>query len=244
VFGPGWQPVNHAASPSGWLVRSPIDEVQTTPRVIRKRVEVLSEAELATLLGHLEGAPLYTPVLVAAYTGLRRAEVLGLRWADLDFNKGALAVTQQVEVISGKLHVKAPKTDNSRRIVTLPAGLVPELKAHRKRQAELRLQLGLSKDAKDLVFTEPTGQMVNPDVFSYRFTRAVTAAGLKHVTFHGLRHTHITHLLRAGVPARVVSGRAGHANTSMTLHTYAHLLDGDDEAAAALADDILRRTLK
>jgi integrase len=98
------------------------------------------------LLDHLRGHWLYMPVLIAAYTGLRRGEVLGLRWRDVDLLKGTLQVSQAVEVIGGELHITAPKTERSHRTLTLPAALVPEITRHRKERSSQRLKLGLGKD--------------------------------------------------------------------------------------------------
>jgi integrase len=123
-----------------------------------------------------------------------------------------------------------------------PRRLLEELKGYRKEHAELCLGLGLGKV--DLVFPHwPDGTLRNPSHFSKAFSREVAAAKLPHVTFHRLRHTHVTHLLRSGVPVHVVSARAGHANPTVTLNIYAHLLPGQQEGAAAIIDAALREAL-
>src|SRR5262249_2661045 len=139
-----------------------------------------------------------------------------------------------------KLTTKPPKTERSRRTIKLPTSLIPELVRHRKEQSAMRLKLGLGKDSADLVFTSPKGEMLDPNCFSEAFTREVAAAGVAPITFHGLRHTHISHLLRRGVPVHIVSARAGHAKASTTLDMYAHLLAGDDDQAAEQMDEMLR----
>lgn len=106
------------------LATSPIQDVQTKPKPKRKSIVILDEAELAALLDHLRGGPLYLPALVGAYTGLRRGEICGLRWRDLDLDKGTLRVSQQVQNIGGKLVLLVPKTDRSRRTIRLPASLL------------------------------------------------------------------------------------------------------------------------
>jgi integrase len=200
------------------LARSPIADIETAPKAKRRdKIEVLDEAELAALLDHLKGHWLYMPSLLAASTGLRRGEVLGLRWRDVDLEKGTLQVTQAVEVVGGKLGVKPPKTERSARTIKLPSPLVTELERHRKDQLEQRLKVGLG-GRPDLVFTSPLGNMLHPDSVSEAFVNKV--AEIKPITFHGLRHTHITLLLRSGVPVHVVSARAGHAKPSITLDTY------------------------
>lgn len=226
------------------LRTSPMEAVQTTPKVRREEIQVLDDKELATLLKHLKGRPIYMPVLVAASTGMRRGEVLALRWKDIDLERATLQVAQVVEQTKGGISLKEPKTDRSRRTIALPARLVAELRRHRKELAELRLRLGLGKDERDLAFPTWDGAMRSPRPFSKEFAREADAAGVGHVTFHGLRHTHITHLLRSGVPVHVVSARAGHANPAVTLNIYAHLLPGQQEGAAAIVDSALNAALQ
>ena len=182
--------------------------------------------------------------MTAAFTGMRRGEVLALRWKDIDFDRSTLQVAQVVEETKAGLAIKEPKTDRSRRTITLPARLVQELRLHRKEQLEHRLKLGLGKDERDLVFPIWNGDLRIPVNFTREFARAVATAGIPHVTFHGLRHTHITHLLRSGVPVHVVSARAGHATPSITLNIYAHMLPGQQEGAAAVVDLALRAALE
>jgi integrase len=225
--------------------QSPLGDIQTKPSKAKaKKAEILDDAELAKLIEHLRGNWLHMPTLLAANSGLRRGEVLGLRWKDIDFGNCTLTVAQSAEIVGGKLIMAKPKTDRSRRTITLPASLLPELTRHRKEQSAMRLKLGLGKDRDDLVFTNPLGKAIDPNVLSVSFARAVAAAGVKRINFHGLRHGHVTHLLRRGVPVHVVSARAGHARPSITLDTYAHLLVGDDDKAAKVADEIMQSILK
>ena len=125
-------------------------------------------------------------------------EVLGLRWRDINLDAATLQVAQVVELTKAGLNLKEPKTDRSRRTIALPARLVQELRAHKRQQAELRLKLGLGRDERDLVFPAWNWEIRNPGHFTKEFSREVAAAKLPRVTFHGLRHTHITHLLRSG----------------------------------------------
>ena len=224
------------------LAMSPIGDVQTKPRPKRQEIVILDEEELAALLDHLKGSYLHLPALLSAYTGLRRGEICGLRWRDLDFAKRALRVAQQVQNIGGELVTLTPKTETSRRVIRVPETVMAALQENRAKQSALRLQLGLGKDALGLVFTDALARRLDPDAFSKTFT--ASAAVIKPVTFHALRHTHLTHLLREGVPVHIVASRAGHANANITLSTYAHLLGGDDDRAAAQAEAMLRRRLK
>ncbi len=220
---------------------TPMAAVQTTPKVPRPKIQVLDNAELAALFAHLRSRPLYMPVVLAASTGMRRGEVLGLHWQDVSLDAATLQVAQVVELVGGKVSLKEPKTERSRRTIALPERLVQELRSYRKEQWEHCLKLGVGK--LELVFPTWAGELRNPSHFTKAFSREVIAAKLPHVTFHGLRHTHITHLLRSGVPVHVVSERAGHANPTVTLNTYAHLLKGQQEGAAAEWNKTLQQAL-
>jgi integrase len=208
----------------------------------RDKIEVLTEAELAALLEYLKGHWLYMPTLLAASTGLRRGEVLGLRWQDVDFKNSTLQVTQAVELVGGKIAIKPPKTERSARTIKIPSSPAAELERHRKEQLEQRLKVGLGGRS-ELVLTTPLGETVNPDWLTEAFVKRVASTGLKPITFHGLRHTHITLLLKGGVPVHIVSARAGHSRPSITLDTYCHLLGGEDNDAEREAEAILQRVL-
>ena len=108
---------------------------------------------------------------------------------------------------------------------------------------EQRLKLGLGGKP-ELVFASPLGDMIRLDTFTRAFADKVAELDIKQITFHGLRHTHITHLLKSGVPVHVVSARAGHAKASTTLDTYSHLLGDEDAGAANKAEEMLQRVLK
>ena len=207
------------------IARNPIADIETTPKAKRRdEIVVLDEPELGALLGHW----LYLPALVASATGMRRGEVLGLRWQDVDMAKGTFQLVQQVKKFRGEIVIDALKTKRSRRTIKVP--VIAELERHRKEQLEQRLKLGIG-GRPELVFTSMLGQPLDPEQFSDAFT-AKAAQVKPGLTFHCLRHTHITLLLRSGVPVHIVSARAGHAKPSITLDAYCHLLGGEDNDAA------------
>jgi integrase len=175
---------------------------------------------------------------------MRRGEVLALRWADINFDAGTLKVAQVIEQTRNAISLKEPKTDRSRRTISLGPELVQLLRSHRREQAEWRLKHGLGKDPQDLVFPDWNGSLRDARVFTKQFSREVKEAGLPHVTFHGLRHTHLSHLLRKGIPVHVVSERAGHANATITWGVYAHTLPGDQDDAVKIADEALKAALQ
>jgi integrase len=187
-----------------------------------------------------EGTLLHLPVLVAVTTGLRRGELLGLRWSDLDLKAGTLTVNQSIERIKGKVAFKAPKTNKSRRSITLPAVTVQALQEYRAAQAEERLKLGLGRDPRGLVFTRADGEPQDADSLTKAFGRLVVATKVTSITLHGLRHTHISHLPMDGVHVKVVSERAGHANVNITLSVYAAYIPNMQADAALRVDAWLR----
>ena len=194
--------------------------------------------ELRTFLASVADDPQQPMWRLAAQTGLRRGELLGLRWDDLDLDGARLSVKQQLGrvrrtepdgAITEAWDLTAPKTKRSRRSISLDAGTVAQLKIHRAKQ-ELTMLPGLP--APKLVFGRPDGHWYDPDAVSDQFIRAVRRAGLKRIRLHDLRHTHATLLLAAAVNVKVVSERLGHASAAFTMDRYAHVLPSMQEEAA------------
>lgn len=192
-----------------------------------------SAAELRAFLQHIEGDYYAPPLFLAGATGMRRGEVLGLRWTNLDLAAGRIAVRQSLVALHGELIFSPPKTARGRRNVALDERTVAVLRAHRKAVLEDRMILGRgTPDAEALVFTAPDGSPVNPESFSDHFTRLAKAAGLPLIRFHDLRHSHATLALQAGVHPKVVSERLGHSTVAFTLDVYSHSIPAMQEDAA------------
>ena len=232
------QALSHAVR-LGVLLKNPAAQVKP-PRPEQREIRILSKDEIYLLLRAAEGTALYMPVLVAVTTGLRRGELLGLRWSDLDLKAGTVTVNQSLERIKGKVTFKAPKTKTSRRSVTLPAVTVQALQEYRGAQAEERLKLGLGRDPRGLVFTRADAESLDADSLTKAFGRLVATTKVTPITFHGLRHTHISHLLMDGVHVKVVSERAGHANVNITLSVYVAYVPSMQADAALRVDAWLR----
>jgi integrase len=222
------------ASKWGAIARN-VATMVDAPRVKAHEIEVLSASEVQTVLERLRGSPLYTIASVLLATGLRRGEVLALRWQDVDLDRGALRVERALEETTrGGLQVKAPKTKRSKRTVTLPPSTVAVLREHRKDQQEQRLALGLGRLPDDApVFSDWDGSLRSPNAVSKSWRAAMRAAGLT-ATLHSLRHTHASTLITEGVDILTVSRRLGHASAMLTLTTYGHLLRNDDRSAAVM----------
>ena len=201
-----------------------------------------SPEELRTFLTTTADEPVYGPLFrVAALSGLRRGEVCGLLWSDVDLDAGRLEVRHQLLVVrtpgatnGGLMFSEVTKTDKGRRTVDLDAGTVAVLKAHKRRQAQDRLAMGAGWQAdRPYVFTEADGRPVDPESVAQVFARRVLRSGLPRIRFHDLRHSHCSHLIEAGESPLLVSRRLGHASPAFTLSRYGHLFpEAGSEAAS------------
>jgi integrase len=217
------------------LVARNVAEVVTSPKVKVDEVEILTAEEIASMLASLSGSRLHPIASLALATGMRRGELLALRWQDVDLDKASIKVERSLEQTRGGLRFKCPKTKHSRRTISLPPSAVAMLGQHRKEQLELRLQLGMGKpDADALVFPNHDGAAISPNCFSVLWGKAVPQ-----VTFHALRHSHASALIAGGVDVVTVSRRLGHSSPTITLSVYAHLFSETDTKAAAAIEKIL-----
>jgi integrase len=204
-----------------------------SPRATRSPVfPVWSPAELARFLESAKGDPRYVAFHLAAATGLRRGELLGLRWCDIDEAAGELHVVQAVVEVDHQAQISPPKTERSRRLVALDSKTCELLARHRAAVAARLTNL----DDHSLVFSSNRGDPIHPALFSYYFQRRVKLAGVRRIRLHDLRHTHATHALQAGIHPKVVSERLGHSTITITLDTYSHVLPSmQRDAAEAVA---------
>jgi integrase len=171
-----------------------------------------------------------------ASTGCRRGEALGLRWSDLDLDGKRASLVQSVQKVAGQVIIGEVKTAASRRRIALDDATVDMLKAQRKRQAEQRLAVGPAWHDRDLVFTGPTGEPLHPETVTRQFASTIARLGLPKITLHGLRHTWASLALAAGIHAKVVQERLGHANVGITLNIYSHVAPVmHDDAAEQVA---------
>jgi integrase len=160
---------------------------------------------------------------------MRRGELLGLKWSDVDLESGCVSVRRQLLREGGRLRFGPPKTRSGRRSICLDAGTVAALVAHRQQQASGHHLIG---GTLDLVFRRADGSPHDPDVISHQFQRFMSRSELRRIRLHDLRHTHATVSLQAEVHPKVVQERLGHASVKLTLDTYAHVLPPMHRAAA------------
>lgn len=202
------------------------------PRAPRPELRVPDAATVARLLEAARGTRLEVPLVLACSCGLRRGEVLGLRWPDVDLEAGRLRVTASLQKVGGRLELLPPKTDRGRRTVALPPATVAVLRRHRKEQATRRLLLGEGWSDRGFVVDRGDGEPIPPDGLSRDFHRLARRLGLPGLRLHDLRHSFATTLLEAGVHPKVVSEALGHSSVAFTMDTYQHLLPTMQEQAA------------
>lgn len=211
----------------------------TPPRIERREFRVLSPEEAAQLLRTALDDPLYALYALALTCGLRQAELLGLRWADMDLSASVLAVRQQVYRLKGGWVFTTPKTKAGRRTVALSGMAVEALRERRLAQNKQRLQADAWED-NDLVFANELGRPIEKgNLLRRSFQPLLKRAGLPHLRFHDLRHTAASLMLAEGIHPKVVQERLGHANISTTLDTYSHVLPGLQADAAERMDRLL-----
>ena len=225
------------------LARNPADAVEP-PQPSKKEMLALDEGQTSKLLDAARSNRLLQPaVLLAATTGLRRGEVLALRWRDIDFESASLAVRRSLSQTKAGLSYKEPKTIKGRRTVALPGLLIEALRRHRAEQARARLMLGPAYEDNDLVCCRVDGKPFQPSSVTHEFIMLSRDCGLPNIHFHTLRHSHATLLLRRGVHPKIVSERLGHSTIGITLDVYSHVLPGMQEEAARQVDVALRSAI-
>jgi integrase len=170
---------------------------------------------------------------------MRRGELLALQWSEVDLDRAVLRVERSIEETKAGLRIKPPKTKSGRRNIGLASDAIAMLREHRAEQMRIRLALGQGGPPL-LVFSTIEGALLSPDNLSRDWWRVCNARKLPRVSFHALRHTHASMLIRAGVDVLTISRRLGHSSTSMTLDVYGHLMEGADAAAAKAIEGVLK----
>jgi integrase len=225
----------------GLVGRNPA-RLADVPAITRPKLRVWSPEQTRAFLAVVASDRLFAVWLLAATTGMRRGELLGLRWADIDLKAGAIHVAQARVRAGNQVVAGEPKTARGRRTIALDTATATALRQHRKRQAEERLQVGPGYAYSDLVFTMPNGSPIHPNRFSLWFRKHARGAGLPPIRLHDMRHSYATAGLAAGVPPKVMSERLGHATVAFTLDTYTSALPAMDKSAADVVAGLILGT--
>jgi integrase len=215
----------------GLINANPVTSAKV-PRPTGRMVSVWTPVQAATFLASVRGDRLFALWLFALHTGMRRGELAGLRWRDVDLLSGKVSIVLQRTTDGFRVVLVEPKA-GSRRVVQLAAEVVLQVRAHRDRQAAEREALGLAAPGPDdAVFADETGQPYHPQRLRVMLGRASERAGLPAIRLHDLRHTMATTALTAGIHPKIVQERLGHTTVAMTLDTYSHVTDTIQSEAA------------
>ncbi len=235
--------LGHAVE-AGFLRVSPVVQLPKKgrpkqPGKSRPEMQVWTAEEARTFLAKSAGDRLVGMYDLALNTGLRRGELVALRWVDVDLEHASLAVRRSTTTVGYVPTDGTPKSDRAR-TVDIDEGTVAALKAHRKRQLEERMAWGEAWTDTGLVFTREDGTALHPQTALWHLRKMSKAAGVPEIRLHDLRHTHATLGLAAGVPPKVMQERLGHSSVQITLDLYSHVVPGMQADAAARIGALLR----
>ncbi|MFC2002470.1 site-specific integrase [Chloroflexota bacterium] len=205
----------------------------------RPEIQTWSEDEVHTFLEAAKETPYHALFYTALFTGMRRSELLALRWGDLDLLfLCQVYVTRSLHVLrSGQAVFRTVKTAKGRRMIALTPSTALVLREHRQRQEAMRVLLEKPLTADDLIFSQVDGGPLLPDTVTHAWIRQVRLASVKIIRLHDARHTHARVMLKQGAHPKIVQERLGHASIGITLDTYSHIAPGLQEAAAARFDE-------
>ncbi len=222
------------------LVSRNVCDLVTPPSIVSREVVPLTEEQARLLIKHVRGHHLEVLLAMAVVTGMRRGELLALRWSDIDFARSRLLVLHSVNFIEGYGYVEGkPKTAAGKRVISLPEFLLDMLKEHRTQQEE-RSKTATRWEDHDLVFPNLSGSYLHPGHMGEAFRKLLKEAGLPTIHFHDLRHSAASILLCMGVNVKVIQELLGHSDISITLRTYSHLLPSQQQEVVKTWNEVFR----
>lgn len=216
------------------------------PRIGRKEQKTWTIQEAIRFLeeARAESPNYYIVYLLALYTGLRRGEILALRWKDCDLEHRKISVYQTLYYANRAFHFMEPKTSHSARLVSIPDSVVSELRNHKTWQEQHKQQLGTAYEDYDLVAASELGRPRHPRSLTGHFNRTTKKARVPKIRFHDTRHTHATILLKLGEHIKIVSERLGHSNSAMTMNVYSHVTKDMQEQAARKFEEAMKAEIE
>ena len=221
------------------LINKNVSNGLKLPKVKKYEANFLSKKPLMEILEKSKGTEIYIPIALAIFTGMRRGEVLGLSWNNVDFENKIVKVEQQLQEINGKLEITTPKTESSIREVYIPNIFVEILKRYKVEQDKRKLKLGKSyKNDINAVCTYETGELFNPKTFSRKFNRFLKKNNLPEIRYHDIRHSHASLLFSQNIQDKFISQRLGHSSTTTTKEIYTHLYEKDKKEVGKIIEKI------
>lgn len=225
------------------LIKENVVQFVEIPKSKKFKNEIYTAEDMRILLEKCHGTSLELPIIIASGLGLRISEILGLTWNNIDFNDFTITVDKITTRDKGKVILKDPKTESSVRTISAPKEIILMLKQLKKDRLSAKLKG--EKTHRELIFYDKNLEPIAPDVISKKFKYFLETNGLKHIRFHDLRHSHVTMLIEAKVPIKVISERVGHSSVNTTLNIYSHALkEMDQEASNKISDTLFNKERK
>ena len=219
------------------LIKENVVQFVEVPKNKKFKNEIYNAEDMRILLEKCHKTPLELPIIIASGLGLRISEIMGLTWNNIDFNDFTITVEKITVRDEGKVILKEPKTESSVRTISAPKEIILMLKQLKKER--LAAKLKGEKQHRELIFYDKNLEPIAPDVISKKFKYFLEINNLKHIRFHDLRHSHVTMLIDAKVPIKVISERVGHSSVNTTLNIYSHALKEMDQEASDKISNVL-----
>lgn len=211
------------------------------PKPKKNKTNFLNEKELRDLLEKAKNTNLFIPIVLGAYTGMRRGEILGLTWDNIDLKKGYIKVEKTLSSTKQGIIFTEPKTETSNRTVAISNEVIEILKRNSVNQLKLKMRLGNLYKDNNLVCCKENGDFINPKNFSRDFHKLITKNNLKDIRFHDLRHTHASLLVKLGIHPKEISTRLGHSDIGITMNLYSHIYEDMDKQTANMFEKLIGR---
>ena len=225
------------------LIKENVVQFVEVPKNKKYKNEIYNAEDMKKLLEKSRETSLELPIILASGLGLRISEILGLTWNNIDFNDFTITIDKITVRDKGQVILKEPKTESSIRTISAPKEIILILKQLKKDR--LAAKLRGEKSHRELIFYDKNLNPVAQDVLSKKFRYFLQENNLKHIRFHDLRHSHVTMLIDAKVPIKVISERVGHSNVNTTLNIYSHALrEMDQEASDKISDTLFNNERK
>lgn len=225
------------------LIKENVVQYVDVPKNKKYKNDIYDANDMQLLLEKCQGTSIELPIILASGLGLRISEILGLTWNNIDFDDSTITIDKITVRDNGKVILKEPKTESSIRTISAPKEIILMLK--RLKKDRLSAKLKGEKSHRELVFYDKNLNPIAQDVLSKKFRLFLKENNLKHIRFHDLRHSHVTLLINAKVPIKVISERVGHSNINTTLNIYSHALkEMDQEASDKISDTLFNKGRK
>ena len=216
---------------AGLIHRSPCAGIQL-PKGEKKKPVIYDEMQIQQLLDFARGTEMELIIDLELCMGMRRGELLGLQWKDIDWDKNQIHIIRSRVAVDGKSVVKQPKTESGTRTVDVPEILMKKLRSHKVRCMEQKIRVGRRLLEEDFIIVHPDGKPIYPEYVSQLFTKLQKRANLPKCRFHDLRHLCASIMVKQGVEVKVAQERLGHKDITTTMNIYAHVLPGSAREAA------------